>query len=249
MKKSILYLIGVFAFIGTSRVGAELQSTRLYFEGKNGLQDSLEIALGLTEDEIGALPLLPLDSVLLSINDSTHWVWLTKMAETVVEGKKTFVPHGYRTYVYQPYTGNIERGKQRFYIPAGRMPVIIRWDKHFFTENGLIGSLISDAISWDVMGDDEEYHDGLPLAYNDSCIIHGVPEETAYAASTYDCWGEDLYLKQAALMLGTSANTKFQAIDNIPTEPSSPVKLLRDGQLYLMYKGIMYNVQGYRLGD
>lgn len=38
-------------------------------------------------------------------------------------------------------------------------------------------------------------------------------------------------------------------LEGIHSEQPVSNKFLRDGQLYLMYKGIMYNVQGYRLGD
>ncbi len=37
------------------------------------------------------------------------------------------------------------------------------------------------------------------------------------------------------------------AVENVPTNPVQATKILRDGQLYIMYKGTMYNVQGARV--
>ena len=44
--------------------------------------------------------------------------------------------------------------------------------------------------------------------------------------------------------IGWHVDKPILAIDAVASEQNSGVKIIRDGQLYIMYKGTMYNVQG-----
>ena len=70
--KKILFLIGILA---TTTLQAR-QSSYLYFADKNGLMDSLEVAIDLTDEERASIPEWSYDETVTAMQDSVHWVWL-----------------------------------------------------------------------------------------------------------------------------------------------------------------------------
>ena len=55
----------------------------------------------------------------------------------------------------------------------------------------------------------------------------------------------DMYAEAAFMAEFKASGTT--AVENVQTNPVQATKFLRDGQLYIMYKGTMYNVQGARV--
>ena len=119
--KKILFLIGILA---TTTLQAR-QSSYLYFADKNGLMDSLEVAIDLTDEERASIPEWSYDETVTAMQDSVHWVWLWYNGSWE---SKTFS----QTYAYKPYGGYIEGGKRYLYLPADRLPVTIKWGKQFY---------------------------------------------------------------------------------------------------------------------
>ena len=201
------------------------QSTTLYFTDKNGLQDSLSVVIGLSDEEIAAIPVYTPDEAEQEVKDSVHWVWLWNYMEQTTLS---------RVYAYKPYEGFIDGGKRWILIMPERLPVTINWDKDFFIKNDLQGSVISDMISWfDAVCGDEEILWKL-LAENDSCVLHTLGCAYEYINT--------LLVKVLGISIGTHAN--FESLDDIPAPSSSATKILRDGQLYIKRDGKMYTIQG-----
>lgn len=59
-------------------------------------------------------------------------------------------------------------------------------------------------------------------------------------------WDSELYknVYADAEIRGTLVEDGGTAVNNLSAEDGKVMKVLRDGQLYLIYKGTMYNVQG-----
>ena len=207
------------------------QSTFLYFEDKNGLRDSLEIALGLADEEIDAIPLLTPEEAKQAFADSTCWILLQKYSAS--EGLKYL-----REYAYIPYNGLVEGEKKGIIFPANRLPVTISWNKQFFIDNELPNSVMSDMVAWFDAGcaDGEVYK--VLLAESDSCVIHYT--HTGDLCS-YDLL-EDILVKVVGIALGTSRN-QLEGIDNI-TITKTISKRIEDGQLLILCNGKTYNAQG-----
>ena len=207
------------------------QSTTLYFTDKNGLQDSLFVVIGLSDDEIAALPVYTPEEAEQAVRDSVHWVWLWNYMEQTTLS---------RVYAYKPYEGNMGKAKEWIFFPDDRIPVRISWDKQFFINNDLKHSYITDWVCEDAVCGGEEIH-YLLLTSADSCSLQNTYPT---AECTYDCWSFDgICLKVLTFAVGTSENDIYEAIDNIPASASA-VKALRDGQLYIIRDGKMYTIQG-----
>ena len=229
MKRfSMLIVLAIIAIAAYSQ-----QSTMLYFTDKNGLTDSLSVIIGLSDEEIAALPVYTPAEAEQAMRDSVHWVWLCT----------GMYPGDYkREYAYKPYKGNMSKGKEWIFFPDDRIPVRISWDKQFFINNDLKHSYITDWICEDVVCGGEEIH-YLLLTSDDSCILQNTYPT---AECTFD-WGrfDGICLKVLTFAVGTSENDIYEAIDNISASASA-VKALRDGQLYIIRDGRTFNAQGMR---
>lgn len=225
--KRICLLIVIFIAI---TVQAQ-QSTFIYFEDKNGLRDSLEIALGLTDEQIAEIPLLTPEEAIQAFKDSTSFV--------LIKTKSLWEERMYsHIYEYIPYKGLVEYDKRTLLIPADRLPVTITWDRQFFIDNELANSVMSDAISWfDAVCRDGELYK-LLLAHSDSCIIHdtNTGDQCSYI------YAGDMLVKMIGIALGTIQNP-LEGISKILDTPSAS-KILRDGQLFILRNNKTYTLQG-----
>ena len=210
------------------------QSTFMYFEDKNGLKDSLEIVLGLTDEQIEQLPSLTLDEAVQTLKDSTHWVLL----QTGVWPE----PKYSQTYPYKPYNGMIEGERKEIYFPANRLPVTISWDKQFFIENALTHSVMSDMGSWfDASCSIIEMYKVL-LAVNESCELIVVLEVDGCSFDYLGEWGE-LLVRHFGIALGAS-NNPIESLETIPADTPSASKLLHEGQIFILRGDKTYTVTG-----
>lgn len=202
------------------------QTTFIYFEDKNGLRDSLEIALGLSDDEIDALPFLTPTEAEQAFKDSTCWVLL----KAFPWDERKYV----HTYAYKPYEGLIESARRDFYIPVDRLPVTIRWDKQFFIDNNLPHSVMSDMGAWfDVGGGvlPQEF-----LAVSDSCILPEIDNGLRFENSV------DLLVKNVGIALG-APNNPVEGLVDIPMD-TLPTKLLHNGHIYIRRGYYTYSLTG-----
>ena len=207
------------------------QSTFMYFEDKNGLIDSLEIIIGLTDEKIEQLPSFTPDEAVQAIQDSTCWVLIK--SQSLWEDRKYL-----RTYAYEPYEGLIDGDRREIYFPADRLPVTISWDKQFFIDNELTHSLMSDWGSWFDVGcrDGEIYM--LLLAGVDSLIIHNTSNGEL---CSYEYFG-NIFVKHFGIALG-AANNPIEGIENIQTE-TQRTKILREDQIFILRGDKTYTVTG-----
>lgn len=84
------------------------QSAFLYFEDKNGAKDTLEIAIGLSDEEIAAVPTIGLTEAMYEMQKSGHhWVWMDGVLSEWDFG---------RVYIYKPYSGFIENGRKNIFF-------------------------------------------------------------------------------------------------------------------------------------
>lgn len=83
----------------------------------------------------------------------------------------------------------------------------------------------------------EEYEN---VAHGKKVTPPAAPEHEGY---TFVGWDSDAYLNVTDDLVIKAVYEKIQGLNNLSAEAGA-VKVLRDGQLYLMYKGTMYNVQG-----
>lgn len=199
------------------------QTTFIYFEDKNGLKDSLQIAVGLSNEEISAIPQYTPEEFYQMFTDSICWVALR--TNSLWEDRKYE-----RTYAYKPYSGLIEGDKRLILFPIDRMPVTISWDKQFFIDNGLTHSVMSDMPSWFDVGGGELYI--VMLANSDSCVLQ-VP-----IGYTLD----GIYVKEVGIALG-DVNNFIEGFDNLYESPSVS-KLLRDGQIIILRGDKTYTITG-----
>ena len=235
--KKILFLIGILA---TTTLQAR-QSSYLYFADKNGLMDSLEVAIDLTDEERASIPEWSYDETVNAIQDSVHWVWLWSSGVTVYYGGDWGSMTFSRTYPYKPYGGHIEGGKRYLYLPADRLPVTITWNKQFYIDNNLQGSVLSDMICWFDAGCDD---DDLPqeiLSSTDSCVVHYTYMEGDLWC-TYSDW-DGLIVKQIGLSIGTLDNLS-QGVGSVNSEDSSATKIFHNGQILIQRGDKVYTLQG-----
>ena len=210
------------------------QSANLYFEDKNGFKDSLEIAIGLTEEEIGLLPQYSYEATQQAMKDSVHWVWLWS------EGSSETMTFS-RTYVYQPYSGYIEYGKKYLYLPADRLPVTITWNRQFYIENNLEGSVLSDMPSWFDVGCEDMSLSSARLSQIESCEIPYTYIEGDTSCSYRDWSG--LIVKQVGLSIGTLENLS-QDLEIISQDEISASKSIRSGHLLILRDGKTFTATG-----
>ena len=227
------HMFFLFCILAAAFVQAS-QSTFLYFEDKNGLRDSLEIVIGLTEEEIDSLPKWSYDATIQGMNDSIHWVWLWN------EGSLQAMTFS-RVYAYRPYNGYIEYGKKYLYLPADRLPVTITWNRQFYIENNLEGSVLSDMPSWFDVGCDDMSLSSVILSQAGSCELEYtyIEEETS---CTYRKWS-GLIVKQVGLSIGTLENLSL-GLETISPNEISVSKILRDGQLFIIRDDKTYTLTG-----
>lgn len=215
------------------------QSTFMYFEDKNGLKDSLEIAIGLTEDQIAALPYYTVDEAEHAFKDSTCWVLL--QTGFWPEPKYSHI------YPYKPYNGWIIGERKEIYFPANRLPVTISWNKQFFIENGLTHSIMSDMGSWfDASCSVIEIYKVL-LAVNESCELSVVSEVDGCSFDYWGGWGE-LQVRHFGIALGAGTNP-IEGIETIPLDTPSASKQLRDGHIFILRGDKTYTLTGQPYGD
>ncbi len=238
--RHIYFLLSIFVAVS---VQAQ-QFSHLYFEDKNGLKDSLQIAVCMSDDEFTGVQLTEAEQALF---DSTYWVML-KDGRWEGEGNKWESYHyiwSYsRVYTYKPYTGWAETKKQSILIPADRLPVTISWDKQFFNDNGLSNSVMWDGHSWfDVGcedGDLESLESEVYLTRTDSCIIHYTYNEYVDPCS-YEYLG-GMLVKTIGLSLGTSSNILWDVEQTY--SGISATKILRDGHIYIQRGDKTFNITG-----
>ena len=216
------------------------QSTFMYFEDKNGLKDSLEIAIGLTDDQIEKIPSYTTEGAVQAIRDSTWWV--------VLKGRSWREERQYlRTYAYQPYNGLIEGERKEIYFPADRLPVTISWDKQFFINNGLTHSVMSDMGSWfDASCSVIEMYKVL-LAANESCELSAIFDVDFCSFDYLGGLGE-LPVRHFGIALGT-ANNPIESVETIPSDTPSASKQLRDGHIFILRGDKTYTLTGQPYGD
>lgn len=208
------------------------RSTTLFFEDKNGAKDSLQVTLGLSSQEKAAIPTYTQEAVEQEIKEGNHWTWLCNI------GLYTLYQDLYvRTYVYEPYEGTIDQSMQIIYFPAERMPVTVSWNKHFFINNSLEGSLLTDYIAFDAVCGAEEVYAKM-LILDDSCILHDTYDR---AECTYEFWDE-MRVKRLSIAVGTAQNS-ITALENTPSVPSA-TKFLQGMQILIERGGKAYTVQG-----
>ena len=215
------------------------QSTFMYFEDKNGLKDSLEIIVGLTDEQIDQLPYYTADEAVQALRDSTHWVLLG------TGGRKYS-----QTYPYTPYYGMIEGKRRNMYISANRLPVTISWDKQFFIENGLTHSVMSDMGSWfDCSCSDGEIYK-LLLVEADSCIVHNTYDGNLCSYDYFEgnYFEESMLVKWIRIALGAGTNP-IEGIEAIPSDTPSASKQLRDGHIFILRGDKTYTLTSQPYGD
>ena len=209
------------------------QSTFIYFEDKNGFKDSIEIAIGLTDEQIADIPELGIGEAYIALKEGPHWVW--------IDG-----PHDYmmsRVYAYKPYDGFIEKGRQNLWIRADRLPITISWDKQFFVNNNnLMGSVLSDWNIWFESGCEDEDVPIVKLAFEESYIVHYTYVENASYNCTYQNWLKTVLVKRIGLSVGTIYNYG-ESIEIVPNGLSA-TKILRDGQIFILRGEKTYTVTG-----
>ena len=208
------------------------QSTFIYFEDKNGFKDSIEIAIGLTDEQIADIPELGIGEAYIALREGPHWVW--------IDG-----PHDYmmsRVYAYKPYDGFIEKGRQNLWIRADRLPITISWDKQFFVNNNLMGSVLSDWNIWFESGCEDEDVPIVKLAFEKSYIVHYTYVENASYNCTYQNWLKTVLVKRIGLSVGTIYNYG-ESVEIVPNGLSA-TKILRNGQLLIENGDKTYNAQG-----
>lgn len=207
------------------------QSTFIYFEDKNGFKDSIEIAIGLTDEQIADIPLLTPEEAIQAFKDSTSFVLL----KTNSLWEERMYSH---VYEYIPYNGLVEYAKRTIIIPADRLPLLITWNKQFFIDNEFTNSVMSDMLAWfDAGCRDGDLYQTL-LAHSDSCIIHDTfsGDLCSYA------YAGDLLVKMIDVALGTIHNP-LESIDKILVTPPA-TKILRDGQILILRGDRTYTLTG-----
>ena len=214
-------------------------STFLYFEDKDGLIDSLEIAVGLSDEEIDAIPIFSEEEVQFTSENNTHWVWLDNPKYS--PELKYYVSNFCRIYAYKPWVGTIHNGYKPIYIPKNHLPVTISWDKDFFEFHELTGSLLSDMPSWfDAGCEESELVPYLLMADNSSCILH----DTYTDGCTYQ-YMKDIYVKILGISVGTKNNGEGLEIPQ--DDVTSVSKHIRDGQVLIERNGSIYTITGQQL--
>lgn len=212
------------------------QSKYLYFEDKNGLKDSLEIVVGLTDEQIEQLPSYTPAEAVQAFQDSACWV--------VIGDRSSWEDRKYlRTYAYKPYNGMIEGERREIYFPADRIPVTISWDKQFFVDHELTHSVMSDMGSWFDAGCSVIEMYQVFLSSNESWQLSATFEDSDGGCS-FDYlggWGE-LLVRHFGIALG-AANNPIEGIEEIPTETQC-TKLFRDGQIFIIRGDKVYTIQG-----
>ena len=211
------------------------QSTIIRFEDKNGLKDSITVMCGLTEEQINSISVFTEDQMTQAWQDSSsHWVWM-EMSNYGEESK-----YG-QTYIYIPYYGYVEAGKKSIIFPADRLPVTITWNKQFFNDNNLNGSVMSDMDAWfDCMSSDEELM--TMLSENETCTLHNTSSRKENDWGSYKYIG-DVFVKFFGLSVGTTNNLS-ESINHIQSNKVQSTKFFRDGQLLIECNGKTYNAQG-----
>ena len=215
------------------------QFTTIRIEDKNGLKDSVFVACGLSDEQIDSIPFYTTDQVYQSWQDSSsHWAWI----EVVECCEQYQIKYG-QTYIYKPYGGYIDGGRRNIIFPADRLPVTITWDKQFFIDNNLKGSVISDMSAWfDCVAGDEEIRGFIPLIESDTCTLHNTSDRVDYQWGSYR-YIEDLFVKFIGLSIGTIDNLS-QSISKVQRGDVQCTKVIRDGQLLIECNGKTYNAQG-----
>jgi uncharacterized repeat protein (TIGR02543 family) len=94
-----------------------------------------------------------------------------------------------------------------------------------------------------------EDHDGtllkeMQVAQGGNAVPPAEPTRDGY---TFVGWDEDYTNVQSNLTVTARYKKNEQGLETVQSDDIPCTKLLRDGQLYLIYKGIMYNVQGRRI--
>lgn len=221
-------------------INSSVKSTYIYFEDKNGLRDSLEISLGLTDEEIDAIPTYSKDQVNQAAENGERWVFITK---DVLDYDYV----AFRTvYVYEPYNMPIWFGQRRIFVPIDRLPITIRWNKQFFVENDLLGSFLSDWVTGmpDVGGDYEIASARLINYESCSFSYTYVGDLNAYyPGSSYDKLDGNVIYKMIDLYLGTQRNLD-QDLRTAEESLSPATKRIVDGVLMIEKNGRTYNAQG-----
>ena len=233
--RHIYFLLSIFVAVS---VQAQ-QFSHLYFEDKNGLKDSLQIAVCMSDDEFAGVQLTEAEQALF---DSTYWV----MLEAGVLSYPRNLSY-WRVYTYKPYTGWAETKKQSILIPADRLPVTISWDKQFFIDNGLSNSVMWDGRSWfDVGCPDGELLSLVYLTRTDSCIIHYTYNENVDRCSYEYLEGiGGMLVKTIGLSLGTSSNILWDVEQTY--SGISATKILRDGHIYIQRGDKTHTLTGQEL--
>lgn len=227
--KRIIFFISVFAVT----ISYAQQATYLYFEDKDNLRDSLKIVISPSDDEKAQIVRYTPDEAMQVMADGSHWVLIRERSQW---DDSTYSC----VYVYEPFDGIIELNKVNVFISADRMPVTISWDKSFFINNDLKGSVLSDMLQWfDVAGNDYELY-GLLLSEDDSCVLHNIYSEAEN--STFEHWG-DMLVKCVGLSVGTFSNLKA-GIEMTGIEGHMSHKFLRNGQLIIRRGDKTYTIHG-----
>ena len=221
-------------------INSSVKSTYIYFEDKNGLKDSLEIAIGLTEEEIDAIPTYSKDQVNQAAENGGRWVFITK---DVLDYDYV----AFRTvYVYEPYNMPIWFGQRRIFVPIDRLPITIRWNKQFFVENDLLGSFLSDWVTGmpDVGGDYEIASARLINYESCSFSYTYVGDLNAYyKGSSYDKLDGNVIYKMIDLYLGTQRNLD-QDLRTAEESLSPATKIIREGHIHILRGNKIYTVTG-----
>ena len=228
MKHFYFFLCVLFSVVAQAH-----QSTFLHFEDKNGQKDSIEIVVGLTDEEAAAVPAFSVDEAEQAMKDSTRWVWLEKFITL------SDIEYG-QTYIYKPYNGSFFNKRSYILFPADRLPVTVSWDKQFFIDNDLTTSVMSDMISWfDAVCYDEVI---MWLANSEVCVFTNEAREHGELC-TFEYFGKEEFLvKVVGLAIGSSNNKETIEIvgDNTP----SATKFLRDGRVLIERNGHTYTLTG-----
>ena len=208
------------------------QSTFIYFEDKDGERDSLEVVIGLTDEQIADIPMIGVVYAgYKALRDGPLWV--------LIDG-----PQNYQfshVYAYMPYDGFIEKGRKNIYIRADRLPVTISWDKQFFVDNDLTGSVLSDWNIWFEARCKDEDINIVKMAFSDSCVAHYTVRDYGQSC-TYQNWMNDLLVKEIGLSVGTIQNYG-EGVEAIP-DGLSATKILRNGQILILRGDKTYTLQG-----
>lgn len=214
------------------------QSAFLYFEDKNGLKDSLEIVVGLTDEQIGQLPSFTPDEAVQAFQDSTCWV--------LIQDRSPWEDRKYlHTYAYRPYNGMIEGERREIYFPADRLPITISWDKHFFIDNELPNSIMSDMAVWfDAVCNVTDMYKVL-LSVEESCEVR---TEFNGDLCNFDYWGDwgELLVRHFGIALGATQNP-IEGMDSITIESSAVNKLSHNGQILIIRDDKMFTILGERI--